>query len=469
MIMSKRLEKVFLLLIDFISINASFLILVRLRSTLNLFAAKDFIFAAKLSFIVYFFWLLFFIFRGLYRSWYTQSRFDELLAVFKTVSLGIILIFIITFEPEQDLSEAPTLGRMMILSYWITMMLLVGGGRLILHTFERKLLEAGIGQQNTLIIGWNDEARDMADRIKKYPALGYRIIGFVGMKKEDLGNKYNTIPVLGWIKKLPAIIKEHQVEQVILAPGKKASSQTVMRIISKCEDQPVHIKIEPNMYDIVLGHARTNQIYGFPLIEIHPELMPPWEKRIKRLIDILFSFTALVILSPLLILFAVLIKIDSKGPVFFSQTRVGRHSRIFSVYKFRSMIRDAEKYTGPVWADENDPRITRVGRFMRKTRIDEFPQLFNVLKGDMSLVGPRPERPYFVDQLKKEYPFYSRRLRVKPGVTGWAQVKGKYDTTIEAVKEKLEFDLYYIDNISLRLDLRIMVYTIIVMLKFKGQ
>ncbi|MDZ7725183.1 MAG: sugar transferase [candidate division KSB1 bacterium] len=467
--MSKRIEKVFLILVDFLTINLAFMILVRLRSSLNLFTARDFIFAAKLSLIVYLFWLLLFLFRGLYRSWYTQSRFDELLSVFKTTSLGMVLIFVFTFEPEQDLSEAPSLGRMMILSYWVLMMTLVGGGRLVLHTIERKLLESGIGQQNTLIIGWNEEAREMVDRIKKYPALGYRVIGFVGMKKQDLGNKYNSTPVLGWLKKLPSLVNEHQVEQVILAPGKKASTQTVMRIIGKCEDLPVHIKIEPNMYDIVLGHARTNQIYGFPLIEIHPELMPPWEKRIKRLIDILFSFTGLILLSPVLILFALLIKIDSKGPVFFTQERVGRKGKIFSVYKFRSMIRDAEKYTGPVWADENDPRITRMGRFMRKTRIDEFPQLINVLKGDMSLVGPRPERPFFVEQLKKEYPFYSRRLRVKPGVTGWAQVKGKYDTTIEAVKEKLEFDLYYIDNISLRLDLRIMVYTIIVMLKFKGQ
>ena len=467
--MSKRIEKVFLLLVDILTINLAFMVLVRLRSTLNLFTARDFIFAAKLSLIVYLFWLLLFLFRGLYRSWYTQSRFDELLSVFKTISLGMVLIFVFTFEPEQDLSETPSLGRMMILSYWVIMMALVGGGRLVLHTIERKLLEAGIGQQNTLIIGWNEAAREMADRVKKYPALGYRVIGFVGMKKQDLGNEYDSVPVLGWLKKLPTVVKEQQVEQVILAPGKKASTQTVMRIIGKCEDLPVHIKIEPNMYDIVLGHARTNQIYGFPLIEIHPELMPPWEKRIKRLIDILFSFTGLVLLSPVLILFAVLIKIDSKGPVFFAQDRVGRKGRIFPVYKFRSMIRDAEKYTGPVWADENDPRITRVGRFMRKTRIDEFPQLINVLKGDMSLVGPRPERPFFVEQLKKEYPFYSRRLRVKPGVTGWAQVKGKYDTTIEAVKEKLEFDLYYIDNISLRLDLRIMVYTIIVMLKFKGQ
>ncbi|MBN1560941.1 sugar transferase, partial [candidate division KSB1 bacterium] len=186
-------------------------------------------------------------------------------------------------------------------------------------------------------------------------------------------------------------------------------------------------------------------------------------------IDILFSLCGLLILSPVLVLFAILIKIDSPGPVFYKQKRVGKNGRNFTVYKFRSMIQDAERYTGPVWAGKTDPRITRIGRFIRKVRIDEFPQLINVLNGDMSLVGPRPERPYFVDKLKREYPLYTRRLRVKPGVTGWAQVKGKYDTTIEDVKEKLDYDLYYIDNISLRLDFRIMFYTVYVMLRFKGQ
>jgi len=218
-----------------------------------------------------------------------------------------------------------------------------------------------------------------------------------------------------------------------------------------------------------MGQARTQQIYGFPLIEINPQIMQPWEKTVKRLMDVLFSLFFLILTLPVFILVALFIKLETPGPVFFKQKRVGKNGEAYTIYKFRTMIQHAEKYTGPVWAGKRDPRITRVGRFLRKTRIDEFPQFINVLAGEMSLVGPRPERAYFVEKLKREYPYYLRRLKVKPGITGWAQVKGEYDTSIEEAKEKLAYDLYYIENMSLRMDLRILLYTIAVMLRFKGQ
>lgn len=466
--MPKPIEKILLLCVDAFTINAAFFGFLQLRSTAHLFVEREFIFSLLIPLIIYLFWLLIFLFAGLYQSWYTKSRYDELISVIKTVSFGVLVIFLLTFEPEHDLSSKPTLGRMLILSYWGLMLLFVGTGRMLLHSIQRKLLEAGIGQRNTLIIGWNKNARALADKVKKYPALGYRIVGFVALDKKEQESEHNGLPVLGHLKKLEKIVRDLHVEEVILCLG-KISNRKVIEIIGLCEELPVHIKIEPDLYNMVLGQARTNQIYGFPLIEVHPELMPPWEKKAKRLIDMLFSFIALLLLSPILILFAILIKIDSPGPVFFKQKRIGRGGKVFTMYKFRSMIKDAERYTGPVWAGKSDPRITRVGRLIRKVRIDEFPQLLNVLNGDMSLVGPRPERPYFVDKLKREYPLYTRRLKVQPGVTGWAQVKGKYDTTIEEVKEKLDYDLYYIDNISLRLDFLIMFYTIYVMLRFKGQ
>ncbi|MBN1466227.1 sugar transferase [candidate division KSB1 bacterium] len=466
--MPKKMEKILLLCIDLLTINAAFLGFLQLRTTAHLFVEREWPFLILISLILYFFWLLIFFFTGLYQSWYIKSRFDELIGVFKTVSLGVLIIFILTFEPEHDLATMPTLGRMLILSYWGMMVFLVGSGRISLHTIQRKLLQAGIGQRNTLIIGWHDKARELADKVKKYPALGYRIVGFVSLEKKEQGGEHDNKPLFGQIKNLSTIVAENNIEEVILCLN-KVSNRKVIETIGLCEALPVRIKIEPDLYNIVLGQARTNQIYGFPLIEIHPELMPPWEKKIKRFIDILFSLCGLIALSPGLLFFAFLIKIDSPGPVFYKQKRVGKNGRIFVVYKFRSMIQDAERYTGPVWAGKADPRITRIGRVIRKIRIDEFPQLINVLNGDMSIVGPRPERPYFVDKLKREFPLYTRRLRVKPGVTGWAQVKGKYDTTIEDVKEKLDYDLYYIDNISLRLDFRIMFYTIYVMLRFKGQ
>jgi exopolysaccharide biosynthesis polyprenyl glycosylphosphotransferase len=466
--MPKPAEKSLLVLVDFITINLASYALLGLRSSAHLFVEQGWLIRLQMFGIIYLFWFLLFIFFGLYQRWYTQSRFDELIAVFKVVVFGVVLIFILTFDPNRDFSHPPTLGRVMILSYWLIMLASVGGGRLVLHTIQRKLLQAGIGQRNTLIIGWNPQAKKMADRIQNFPALGYQVKGFVSLDHKDCGQIHNNLGVLGSIDHLDRIVAEHDIEEVILALSRTAQKK-VMQVISKCEDLPVNIKIEPDLYSIVLGQARTNQIYGFPLIEIQPQLMSGWERRIKRLIDVSFALVSLLALSPLFLLTAILIKLDSSGPVFFKQKRVGRGGQIFTIYKFRTMIKDAEKYTGPVWADKKDPRITRIGWLLRRLRIDEFPQIFNVFSGDMSLVGPRPERPYFVDRLKREYPFYTRRLKVKPGITGWAQVKGKYDTTVENVKEKLEYDLYYIENMSLRMDFRIIFFTLYVMLRFKGQ
>jgi exopolysaccharide biosynthesis polyprenyl glycosylphosphotransferase len=199
-----------------------------------------------------------------------------------------------------------------------------------------------------------------------------------------------------------------------------------------------------------------------------PELMPEWEKKLKRIFDLIVSFLILIVSSPVIIVTSIAIKIDSKGPMFFKQERMGQDGKVFNILKFRSMIKDAEKYTGPVWSQKDDPRVTRVGRLVRKLRIDEIPQMYNVLKGQMSIVGPRPERPYFVEKLSQEIPYYKRRLKVRPGITGWAQVKHKYDESIEDVKVKLRYDLFYIENMSLRMDFKIMLRTIWVVLFGKG-
>ncbi len=466
--MPKTLEKIFLITIDFITVNIAFFCLLRLRSVVNLFVEQGFAFRLQISAIIFLYWFLIFIFFGLYQSWYTRSRFDEFLAVFKAISVGIFLIFLFTLEPESDFRNPFTLGRILVLSYWLVLIVCVGGGRILLHTLHRKMLEKGIWQKNTLIIGWNEKSILLAEKIKKYPALGYKVIGFVSLNKKDVGETWQDLRVTGYLSRLKEIVTEFNVEEVIISLG-NTTHKSVINVIAQCEDLPVHIKIEPDLYNIILGQARTQQIYGFPLIEIYPEIMKPWERQIKRLMDLFISLTALIILAPVFLIVALIIKIESPGPVFFKQKRVGKGGRIFTVYKFRSMVKDAEKMTGPVWAGEKDPRVTRVGRIMRKLRIDEFPQLLNVLYSHMSIVGPRPERPYFVDRLKREYPFYTRRLRVKPGITGWAQVKGEYDTTIEQVKEKLAYDLYYIDNLSLSLDIRILFFTILVMIKGKGQ
>ncbi len=242
----------------------------------------------------------------------------------------------------------------------------------------------------------------------------------------------------------------------------------MLRVIAACDRLGVTIKIVPDLYQIISGQVKTASIYGFPLVEINPTLMTEWEKRVKRLMDIVISLFLLIISLPIIIITAILIKLDSKGPVLYKQERVGLNGKLFNVLKFRSMVNDAEKQTGPVWAGKDDPRVTKVGRFIRKVRIDELPQMYNVLKGEMSLVGPRPERPKFVEQFAKEIPLYKRRLLVKPGLTGWAQVKHKYDESIEDVKTKLKYDLFYIENQTLRMDLKILFRTIFVVLLGKG-
>mgnify|MGYP000927955477 FL=1 len=454
--MPKPIEKLLLLTVDFLTIQAAFWGLLQLRTSLHLFAVPGGLMQLQVSLVIYVYWLLLFLFFGLYQSWYTQSRFDETISVFKAIAFGTLLIVLLTAEPEQDLSQPPTIGRLMIISYFALMVFCVAGGRLILHTMQRKLLQAGVGQRNTLIIGWNGKSKRLADKIKQFPALGYRVVGFVALKPEEIGKTHNGLSVLGSLDDLDRLVGVQRVEEVILSLG-QLPQKRVMHVIGLCDEQPVHIKIEPELYHVVMGQARTQQIYGFPLIEINPQIMPAWERRVKRMLDIVFAVLFLLLLLPVMLITAMLIKLDSRGPVLFNQQRVGRNGKLFTIYKFRTMIKDAEKYTGPVWAEKSDPRITRMGRFMRRVRLDEFPQCINVLKGDMSLVGPRPERPYFVEKLKEEYPYYTRRLKVKPGITGWAQVKGEYDTSIENVREKLQYDLYYIENMSLRMDIRIML------------
>ena len=228
------------------------------------------------------------------------------------------------------------------------------------------------------------------------------------------------------------------------------------------------LKIVPDLYEILSGQARTSQIYGMPLIDIMPELMPEWEKKLKRLLDVIASFIILIITLPVIIIAAIAIKLESKGPIFFKQERSGMNGAKFRIIKFRSMYEDAEKHTGPIWSSKDDPRVTRVGKIIRRVRIDELPQMINVLKGEMSLVGPRPERPFFVEKLAQEIPYYKRRLKVRPGITGWAQVKHKYDESVEDVKIKLRYDLFYIENMSLRMDFKIIVRTIFVVLFGQG-
>ena len=295
---------------------------------------------------------------------------------------------------------------MLILAYWGIMVFTTGTGRVLFRTARRRLLAAGVGLRNALIVGWNDKAKNLYDLVLLHPALGYRVIGFVKLDKRKSGVEYKGTRLLGTTDDLPSLIERHSVKDILIAL-ESADHDKLLDVISHCNGHDVSMKILPDMYDIISGQARTNQIYGFPLIEIMPEIMQPWEQSMKRLTDIFASLFILFFSSPLWVLISIAIKMDTPGPVVYSQERVGKDGKIFKMHKFRSMRSDAEKESGPVWAPQNDNRVTKVGRFLRNSRLDEIPQFINVLDGDMSLVGPRPERPFFVDKLSKEIPAVS--------------------------------------------------------------
>ncbi len=341
------------------------------------------------------------------------------------------------------------------------MILSVSSGRILIRSFQMTMLQKGIGLRNSIIVGSGKRGKELETLVSKFPQLGYKFIGYISVK-DNLNQGLN----LGNILSLKKIIDIYKITEVLIAL-EEHDKDKLFDVIRYCQETEVNLKIMPDTYEIVSGLAKTNQIYGVPFIEVMPEIMPYGSKLFKRVLDIIISSTLLLLLSPILIIIILIIKLSSKGPIFYTQLRVGRNSKTFKMYKLRSMVKDAEEY-GPEWAGENDPRISGIGKIIRMVYLDEVPQLINVLKNEMSIVGPRPERPYFVEVLSKEIPYYYKRLSVKPGITGWAQIKHKYDSSLDDVKEKLKFDFYYIENMSLKLDFKIMVNTFLVIIFMKG-
>ncbi|MDA3871112.1 MAG: sugar transferase [Candidatus Marinimicrobia bacterium] len=457
-----------ILISDIIAITVAFFVTFIFRYKLNIFSneAELYFFDILIPAVVLsLFWIILFFYYGLYQFPVAPSRTDENLKVLKATFYGVIILFIITFNLYKPLS----ITRITLLFYWLALMFFTILGRSFLISFRRRRLENGIGLSNVLIVGWNPFAFNIFDKIEKFPALGYRVIGFISLNySQNNGKKYKGKEVIGSIDSLPQLIKDNNIGELVIA-FETSNHKRLLDVIDRVGNMDVGLKIIPDMYDIISGQARTNQIYGFPLIDIFPRLMPNWEKVIKRFIDIFMSVFALIFFLPFLLFFGLLIKIDSVGPTFYHQKRVGKNGKEFKIFKLRTMVVDAEKKSGPIWSQKDDPRITRIGRILRRIRLDEIPQFINVLEGHMSIVGPRPERPNFVDEFSKKIPLYKHRLKMKPGITGWAQIKHKYDESLDDVKEKLQYDLYYLENMSLRLDFKIILNTISIVFSAKGQ
>ena len=439
-----------------------------LRYRSDLFAIDIEIYVSDLwvpALSIYIYWLIFYLYNGLYHLPEAPSRTDENIKVFRATSYGVILLFLLTFDFFNPFS----IGRLIIILYWLTQLILTIIFRSIILSIRHNQLMKGIGLIPSFIVGCNPKGLEIYEKIKQYPALGYNILGFISTEDEyGYAGEYEGIPIIGKLDDISELIKKHQVKQLVIAFGTD-KHEKVLDVINKVADNRIGMKILPDMYDIISGLARTQQIYGIPLIDINPGIMQPWEKLIKRATDIFISVIGLLLFLPFGLLLSMMIRIDSKGPIFYTQERLGLYGKPFRIIKFRSMKHNIkEEGEKVILTTENDSRVTKVGQFIRRFRIDEIPQLINVLKGDMSIIGPRPDMPKLTEQLEKEIPLYRHRMKVKPGITGWAQISVPYPQTLDEVREKFNCDIYYIENMSLKLDLKIMLNTVAIMFSGSG-
>ncbi len=412
--------------------------------------------------LMQFSWFIIFFFANLYDTRATLSRFDEIIRL-----VPIVYTFLVFFIILHVFGIIPIIiDYREILTYGLFFSIILIANRFFIHTIQKFLLYKKIGLNNALILGINKRGTAIFKSLQDESYHGLNVKGFIQANDDPINYYSNDLKInkLGNEKEIENIIKSEKIDDVIIALDRPTPERIMSSIIS-INGAPLAIKILPDMYEVVTGLARTTQLVGVPLIDINFNLDTFYSRVLKRIIDVILSIFGILLCVPMWILVSILIKIDSSGPILYLQSRSGKNSKLFNIIKFRSMVSNAESNTGPIWAGKADSRITRIGRLLRRFHIDETPQLINILKGDMSIIGPRPERPFFVEKLKETYPFYQRRLKIRPGVSGWAQINQPFDTNVKDVHQKLKFDFYYIENLSLRLDAHILFRTFWVVLR----
>lgn len=412
-------------------------------------------------------WVVLYGITGAYQSVYSKSRVKELSQTFFITLLGVTVLFFAAVLDDQSMTLKKYYQSFIILfglQFFLTYF-----GRLVITSIVKHNIKTGKIGFNTLIVGGFDNAvaiyKEIADQEKP---TGQIFVGYVSVRDVPKRPLDAYLKHLGPVKDIVNIIKEYDVEEVIIAieRSEKDCMNIILPVINLTKAE---VEIIPGMQDLVFGNVKQSAIWRAPLVQVSPELMPIWQRVIKRLFDIVVSLFVLIVFSPLYLITAIIVKLTSPGPVFYVQERIGKNGKPFKMAKFRSMRVDAEANSAPQLSSDDDPRITKFGKFMRKVRLDEIPQFWTVLKGDMSIVGYRPERQYYIDQIVERAPYYNMLLLVKPGITSWGEVKFGYAENVDEMIERLKYDILYIENVSIGLDLKILIYTVLIVVQGRGK
>jgi exopolysaccharide biosynthesis polyprenyl glycosylphosphotransferase len=466
-IQSRHKDIFFQVVSDSIAIIMSFLTQYYIRFSTGLFGESiSFSWQSLLLgvgiFLVY--WVTVFFFSGMYKKWYELSPFDELWTTLRSTFVGtFVFVFMIFYSSAGS-------PRMLFAVYLVLLSVLVVLGRYILRVIQKKMRGKGIIQTPVIIIGTPEKACKFAEQIRLSKNWGYKSKGIVltSNRDDDKTDLIKEEKILGHIDDLGEIIEKYHPELLIISTD-RPNHEKLIKVVESARTHRIEVKVEPDLYDIFSGRSKTRFLYSIPLISVSTQLMRPWQSAAKRLFDIVFSLFVLTVFLPLWIIIGIGVALDSRGGIFYSQKRIGMNNKPFMIYKFRSMVQD--KSGKQAWTKVNDPRVTKFGRFIRKTHLDEIPQFVNVLVGDMSVVGPRPEQPKFVKEFTEIIPSYPRRHLVRPGITGWWQIRYKQWLVVDKneIQNRLKDDFYYIENMSLRFDFEIVIRTVWCVLSGHGQ